>query len=398
MITEILIAIIIGITFGTITGLIPGLHINLIAIILLSISTFLLNYISPLIIITIIIAMAVTHTFLDTIPATFLGAPDEDTALAVLPAHKLLLEGKGYEAVYLTIVGSLSSLILICALLPLFAVIIKNLYPIIKNIIPYLLIAIIFPLILREKHKLSAVIIFLLAGTLGIATLNLNNLNQPLLPLLSGLFGASTLLISIKKKTQIPHQTVTRPRIRTKQGFKAISSAVFSGSLCSFLPGLGPAQAAIISSTITKLDQRLFLMVIGGISTVNITLSFLTLYIINKARNGAVITISKINPYITQSQLIFFIAVSLTAGAIATLLALKISKTFSKVISEINYQKICTSIIILITLLTLFFSGLLGILILITATAVGVLPQHYKVSKSHLMACLILPIILRYLL
>lgn len=398
MLIQIFIAIIIGITLGTITGLIPGIHVNLIAIILLTLSAVLQNYFPLLTIITVIIAMAITHTFLDTIPATFLGAPDEDTALAVLPAHKLLLEGKGYEAVYLTVIGSLSSLILICALLPLLAVIIKHLYPLIQNIIPYLLLLIIFPLIIRERHKLNAIIIFLLAGTLGLATLNLNNLNQPLLPLLSGLFGTSTLMISIKNKTQVPYQKITKPIINTKQGFKAVSSAVFSGSLCSFLPGLGPAQAAIISSSITKVSQKLFLVIIGGISTVNITLSFLTLYIINKARNGAVVTIQKINPYVTQEQLIFFIAVSLTTGAIATILALKISKIASNLITKIDYQKLCKVIIILIAVLSFYFSGFLGIIVLITATALGILPHHYKVSKSHLMACLILPVILRYLL
>lgn len=398
MIIQIFLAILIGIILGTITGLIPGIHINLLAIIILALSSYFLNYISSLILITVIIAMAVTHTFLDTIPTTFLGAPEPSTALAVLPAHKLLLKGRGYEAVYLTVVGSLASLIFISALIPFFYPFIKILYPIIKDLIPYILIITIALLIFREKNKLESLIIFILAGSLGIATLNHPTINQPLLPLLSGLFGTSTLLISIKNKTIIPEQTTAIEKISPNQGFKAVLSAVISGSLCSFLPGLGPAQAAVISKSFSKLKGSLFLIIIGGISTTNIILSFLTLHTINKARNGAVIAIQRIQPYINQRQLILFIAISLLTGAIATFLALSITKQFSKWITKINYQLLCIIIIILITLLTVGFSRILGLLVLTTATAVGLLPHHYKISKSHLMASIILPVILYYLL
>ncbi|MBN2603476.1 MAG: tripartite tricarboxylate transporter permease, partial [Candidatus Thermoplasmatota archaeon] len=100
-----------GVLTGIATGLLPGLHVNNIALILLSMSgsvvlslSFLVNYgISEnfilLLLCVYIITTSLSHTFHDTIPTTFLGAPEEDTALSVLPAHSLLLEGKGFEAV-----------------------------------------------------------------------------------------------------------------------------------------------------------------------------------------------------------------------------------------------------------------------------------------------------------
>ena len=39
-----------------------------------------------------ILAASVSHTFLSFIPAAFIGAPEGDTALCLLPAHRLLLE------------------------------------------------------------------------------------------------------------------------------------------------------------------------------------------------------------------------------------------------------------------------------------------------------------------
>ena len=110
---EILFPLILGILAGTITGLIPGIHVNLISLLLFSFSSWLLRFFEISALFVFIVAMAITHTFLDFIPSIFLGAPDDDTALSVLPGHSLLLQGRGYEAVMLTLKGSFYSLFLV---------------------------------------------------------------------------------------------------------------------------------------------------------------------------------------------------------------------------------------------------------------------------------------------
>ena len=128
MFVELLIAIILGIIVGIFTGLIPGIHINLVAISTLTIAPFLLNYIDPIIVATFIISMAITHSFLDFIPSIFLGAPEAETALSILPGHKLLLEGKAYEAIKLTVIGSLCGLIITISLVPFFLITLGKIY------------------------------------------------------------------------------------------------------------------------------------------------------------------------------------------------------------------------------------------------------------------------------
>ena len=120
MFLEVLIAALLGIIAGIFTGLIPGVHINLVSLLVVSLSVYLLDIFSLPSLGVFIISMAITHTFLDVLPAIFLGAPDADTALGVLPGHKLLLQGMGYEAIKLTVIGSLFSLILALFLFPLF--------------------------------------------------------------------------------------------------------------------------------------------------------------------------------------------------------------------------------------------------------------------------------------
>lgn len=400
MLLEISIAIILGVLAGCITGLVPGVHINLVSVLVVSFSALLFQITSPIIIAVFIISMAVTHTFLDTIPSIFLGAPEEETALSVLPGHKLLLKGKGYEAIILTLVGSLFSLIIAVIFSPIMAIIVNNVYPFLAKIMGILLITVSTFLIVKEKKsRMWALIIFLMAGVLGIATLNMPKLESPLFPLLSGLFGTSMLIISIINKTNIPKQQITNIKIDKKITAKALSSSLVAGSLVSFLPGLGPAQAAIIGSQITrKLGDRGFLILVGGLNTLSMILSFVALYILDKARNGAVVAVSQIVDNFTLNNLILMLGVTLVVGGIATLLTIKISKVFSTLISKVNYKLLCISIIILIVSLVAIISGPIGILILAVSTFIGIIPAELGIGRNHLMGCLLLPVILFFTL
>ncbi len=101
-----------GYLLGIISGLLPGIHNNNFALLLVAIAPSLAEKgIAPFYIAVIIISNSVAQTFHDIIPSVFLGAPDGDTALAVLPGHRLLLDGAGAEAVRLSALGSAGSVV-----------------------------------------------------------------------------------------------------------------------------------------------------------------------------------------------------------------------------------------------------------------------------------------------
>jgi len=403
MFLEFLIAVLLGISAGIVTGLIPGIHINLVSLLVVSLSAFLLKFVSLPFLGVFIISMAITHTFLDILPAIFLGAPDADTALGVLPGHRLLLQGQGYEAVKLTVIGSLSSLILALILIPLFIIIVPNIYDTIQPYIGLLLIVVVIYMILIEKGmngKFWSFFVFLAAGILGIIVLTMPNLNQPLFPLLSGLFGLSMLVVSLFNKVEIPKQRITDTiKLGKLENARALAAGTLSGSFVSFFPGLGPAQAAIIGSQIMgKLNTYAFLILIGSINTVNMAVSLVSLHTINKARNGAVLAIRELLTTIDLNLLILFLAAALLAGGIATFLALFLSRFFIKIIEKVNYSILCISVITLITILVFYFSSWLGLLILLIATAIGIVPNIVNVKRSHAMGSLMLPVILFFIL
>lgn len=397
---EVLAAIFLGVNAGIITGLIPGIHINLVSLILLSLSPVLLHYTNPVVLCCFIIAMAITHTFLDAIPSIFLGAPDADQALNVLPGHKLLLQGKGFEAVKLTVIGSLLCLLLAVILILPMLFISRTVYPFLKDYIGYLLIVIVLFMILKDKKKLLNLIVFLISGVLGLIVLNMPTLKDPLFPLLSGLFGTSMLVVSLTQKVKIPEQTFTETLdVGKKHIAQAIGAGTLAGALTGFFPGLGPAQGAVLASQITRnIGDYGFMILVGGINTVNFVFSLVTLYTIEKARNGAVIVVSKLLEDYSLTVLLLFVCAALLAGAAATFLALKLSKVFAKLVSKVKYGLVVCCVIALIVILVFYFSGLLGILVLLVSTAAGIIPGITGTARNHQMGCLILPVILFFVL
>jgi putative membrane protein len=258
-------------------------------------------------------------------------------------------------------------------------------------------------MLFKEKGaygKVWGACVFLFSGVLGMVVLNWPNLEQPLFPMLSGLFGVSTLITSLSNNTKVPKQKITRKlKVKRKNKLKALGAAVFSGSLTGMFPGLGSAQAAILSMQLVgDIGNKAFLILVGGINTVNFAFSLVTLYTLQKARNGAIVAVLEILKEIEVSELVVFLCAALIAGGIATFLALFIAKGFSKMINKINYRKLCIGIISLIAIMVLYFSGIVGAFVLVVSTAIGIIPQLVNVKRSNAMGCLLLPVILYFVL
>jgi len=402
MFLEVAIALLLGIGTGIITGITPGLHVNLVSVIVLSLSGVLLYFTSPIVLGVYIIALAITHTFLDALPSIYLGAPDEAQALNVLPGHRLLLKGEGHNAIVYTTLGALGSLLLGIILFPVFIWSMKRVAPLVQGIMGYLLAGIIIFMISREKGKrLKSLVAFLLAGALGLLVLTaLPNLRQPLFPLLSGLFGFSILLTSLMQKSSIPVQKIKAPlTISNKNITKSVSTASGMGFIAAFLPGFGSSQAAILGTNIVgDIGDEGFLALVGGINTANMLISIGTAYALDKARNGAIVVVKELIGSIGFQEMLVFLGAALVAGGIATILTLLLSKVFAKHITKVNYQYLVWGIIGFIVLLTFMFDGFIGLTILATATAIGLLTSFWGVGKNHLMGCLILPVILFFVL
>ncbi len=397
-----LLAILAGVLAGTITGLVPGLHVNLISAILLSLSALVLSSFSPIIIAVFIVSLSISHIFINYIPSIFLGAPDEDNFLSVLPGHELLLQGKAYNAVVYSLYGCLAGLPIILLFSPLFYFFLPTIYIYAQRIMPIILIVASFFLIYSEKSsKLWAFVIFCLSGILGLSTLTLPNLKESLLPLFTGLFGISSLITSISKKQEIPKQETPRLReinVERKSFFKSISASIIASPFCAFLPGMGSGQAAVIGSEILgEVDRKEFLILLGSINTIVTGLSFITLYSINKARTGVAAAIGKIITLdLTSISIITFSII--ISGILAFFMTLFIARRFSTAISKVNYAALSFFLVMFLAAINFYFAGWLGLLVLLVSTVLGLLCIYAGVRRTHMLGSLIVPAIVLYLL
>ncbi|MBS1267185.1 MAG: hypothetical protein MAG795_01157 [Candidatus Woesearchaeota archaeon] len=399
MFIEILIALLVGVSCGIITGIIPGIHVNLVATAMFALSPWLLGFMSPLSLAAFIISLSVVHSFLDTIPSIYLGAPENENALSVLPGQKMLLKGEGYQAVKITILGTYIGLLVAIVLIPVFMLIATKVYNFLKPYVGYLLLVLMIYMILKEQKKLWSFILFMLSGTLGLVVFSIPNFKEPLFPMLSGLFGVSGLILSYYENTKIPKQKIeSRIDLKIKDLVKAILGSSIAVFFIQFFPGLGPAQGAVISNQIVRdVKDKGYLALVGAMGTMSVVFSLVTFYTLDKAKDGTIVVISKLMEIDLNSFLIL-IFVFLIAGSVSVLLTLWFSKIFSNLIVKVNYKRLVISVISLIFIMSLVLNGPIGIIVLITGAAIGLIAPLKDIGRNHAMGCLILPVLSYFLM
>ncbi len=374
-----------GVFAGTITGITPGLHVNLASTLVLSIVPAL--PFSPVLVAFFVLAMAITHTFVDAIPTVFLGVPDMDKPVAVLPCHKLVLEGQGCEAVRLLTLGAFLCSILGILLLPLFVWMFPLLYKFLKPVLGWILLGMLCFLVLRENglnKKLFAAIVVVLSGLLGLLTFSVLH-REPLIPLLSGLFGVSSLLLNFSNSFPVQRE-LDHIRLSWSEMAVVAVSGTLSGGFIALLPALGPAQAGVLAS----------LAMSGGINTANFVVSLATMASMNKARNGALEVVLQLSP-VDSALLWKYAAVTLLVAGIAVVLTLRLAPLCARLLSRVSLQLVSMSVICFVVLLVVLLSGSVGFLVLFTGACIGILAQVFDVNRSHCMDCLLVPVILYFI-
>ncbi len=398
MFIELLAAILIGCVLGTVTGLLPGLHINLVASIILGVLPALSALFPIYMIVTAIVAMSFTHVFMDFIPTIFLGAASENTAFASLPGNELLLDGFGLDAVRLAVSGAFLGLILIALLTPVLLFFVPFIFRIFEPFLGYILLFFGASLVFMERSKAWALLVFILSGFVGFFALNIEGLNEPLLPMLSGLFGISLLIINVNKNVLLPKQYFIQVIDKKPTDFfKPLMLGSFSGGLVSIFPALGPAHSAAISTQVfNSRDKQAYLILVGCISSVAMFMSLITAFSIGKARNGSIAVGQGLIGGLRFSDFELLVVVAIISGAIALILSLIIARIFSRLIGRFDYRTTCIILIFLVSSLVFVFSGIFGLVVLVASAALGLVPIFVGVNRTSLMGCLMLPVALYY--
>lgn len=393
---EIFLYVIAGCLLGVVTGMIPGIHINTVSAFALGVAVF-----GDFNLVILIVAMSVVHTFVDFIPSILLGAPDSETFIAVLPGHRMLNEGRGFEAVKLSAMGGLVGGLFSVIISPVFFLFINNSIEFVKFFIPWMLIVILGSMILSEKtfrKKRNALLVVILSAFLGVIMLKGNfNLGNALLPLATGFFGAPILFQSIMQNQKFAPQKNVKCEFDKREVLKGSFLGLISGAFVSLIPSIGPAQAVFVTGKFFgNIETKIYLVVIGSINTVNMILSFIVLYALGKTRTGSAAAIKGLFS-LQEIHLIFLlgtILISLGFGYLAVNLS---AQKMMKIMRKINYKKLNFSVLFGVSIIVFVLSGFVGYLAYLSAACIGIYCQIREIRRINCMAFLMVPTILIYL-
>ena len=414
-----IVASLLGALSGIVTGLVPGIHVNTVTALLLagsaSCASLGIEY-SALLAFTC--ALAISHTFFDVVPGLFLGIPG-DEAFALLPGHELVKQGKGNLAIRLSVAGSAAGLVIGVTMVSVLLVS-GNVLDAVENAISprmfWILLAVSALLIVTDSPRGWSLIVFLTSGLLGITVfgtpLVAGGLDAPvnaLFPALAGLFGVAGLLFAIATagppaERAPPSDESPNPNVAAVAGPGVRGG--FAGLVVGLLPGLGAANAATLlllleqwfGRRVSRDDQsRAYLVTTSSLNTAEALFAIAALYLIGRSRSGASIAVEQIlSGNVTGNDLFLILLFMILAGVIAAAILWLMGGSVAVWVSAADEIGLNWSVVAFLAALTLLLLGLGGLVILICATLVGLVPLLYKVRRAQLMGFFLVPTMLFY--
>ncbi|MBR5142815.1 MAG: tripartite tricarboxylate transporter permease [Methanocorpusculum sp.] len=389
-----------GVILGNLSGLIPGLHTNTFAAAISAASVPLALVFGADGICCLLISCMIVHTFLDAVPSTFIGVPDADTVLSVLPAHQLYLSGKGEEAVRLSALGSLWGFVYAIPLFAAFYFVLPMFQTEIDWAIGLVILTAAGLLIVFSKTPFWALLMFLVSGLLGVFSMRFSYFSfgvfgagEVLLPLLTGLFGIPVLLHALRANPAYAEQSFSGIFVSKKETAVNTIKGTFAGAIVGWLPGFssGTANAllAFHRSGDYELNPRGYLLSTSAANTANAVLGLAALYAVGRMRSGALAAVAEF----PLPNIFMLLAAAGASAAAAYMLTVLFSKT-GKYIAKVNQKMLSASVLTFLIILTAVFCGPFGLMILILSTAVGWIPAKLGIPRLYCMGAIMLPVML----
>ncbi len=387
-----------GVTLGTLSGLIPGLHANNFALLLAAFAASIPA--DPLLIGVAMLTAGVVHTFLDIVPALALGVPDAAMAIAALPGHRLVLAGRGREALRLSAVGSTMAVgIALPLAIPITWLMVHS-YPTIRAHLWVVLGAIVCLLVVTESTPQAAaggLLGFLLAAVLGWATLDVTpaaplGSGSMLTPLLTGLFGAPILLDAMGGGGVPPQADAKLTMARRDLGLTAGAGSL-AGAIVGYLPGISAAIASVLAlPAVPNRDvDRGFIVATSGANTANTVFALFALVALGTPRTGVMVAVETTGVPLVVPVLLAAVVIGAACG---TLLVIAVGDRYLLTVGQLDYTYVSLVVLAFLGALAYGLTGLFGVAVFAVSTVVGLVPTRFGARRVHLMGVLIGPLMI----
>jgi len=355
-----------GLIDGLISGIVPGMHIN----------TIVQSIEEP---ISIIVAYPafILSSF---IPPIYLYSMNTEIGAAMLPSQRMALQGKGREALMLSIYGALLSFMIIAPLLffmePFFSLLSSDYVA-----LPLILLTI-GALFIKQRNRFRGLFIFLLTGFLGIASMNITN---GLMPMLSGFFGLPALL---QKGTEIEIPQSSEQKARR---FLPFLLALFLGVTAASVKAVTPGIISILLYLWLRSDEERMLSM-GALLGANAIATVGNFYATGALRSGPAVQLATIEESITMDNAIFLFLLS---ALLSFILIFMVAGRLATAYRAINRARFL--FIALLALLVILFSGAGGLFLFVVSSTIGILTVKLRTRRINCMGCIMVPALLNFL-
>lgn len=386
-----------GVGLGTISGLVPGLHANNMALLLAGIAPSIPG--PPLYVGMAMLAAGVAHTFLEIVPTLALGVPDPAMAVAALPGHRLVLEGRGREALRLSTLGSAAAVVLAAPLaIPITRVMVR-LWPILRANLTLVLGCVAATLFLTERgtsSKLVGAASFALSALLGLGTLDLSPeaplaAGGMLAPLFAGLFGAPVLIDAIGGDGVPPQDdSAVAASKRSVLGLSGLGT--LAGAIVGYVPAVSSAVAATLALLAVpgRYGARGFIVATSAVNTANTIFALFALVALGAPRTGVLVAVESASVPLSMPHLLVAVVVGASAGVFGVL---TVGGRYLAVVGRADPTRLSVGLLCALGGLSYLFAGVLGVGAYLAATAVGLVPARFHARRANLMGVLIGPIL-----
>ncbi|SFR94268.1 putative membrane protein [Halomicrobium zhouii] len=393
----VLVAILAGVALGTASGLTPGLHANTFALGLAAVASSVPG--PPTLVGATMLAAGTTHTFLDVVPALALGVPDPAMAASALPGHRLVIAGRGREAIRLSALGSGLAVVFAVPLAIPVTLAMQRAYPTIRAHLSLLLAGVAVLLVVTERTpsgKVGATLTLVASAALGFVTLDLTPqaplpVGGMLAPLFAGLFGAPVLIESLGGGGVPPQDDATLAFSRRDVGALALLGTG-AGAIVGYIPGVSAAIASAAAlGVLSGSGPRAFVVTTSGVNTATAIFALFALVALGSPRTGVLVAVESAGIPIDLPVLLASVGF---AAVVAAVLVPVLGDRYLDWARRANQNRLAIGILSLLVALSFLFAGFVGIGAFGVATVVGSIPARFGAKRANCMGVLLGPLAL----
>jgi len=371
----------------------------------------------------LLLGMMVGYSLAGVIPSVFMSVPDEATMWLVLPAQQYLLRGRGYEAIVLSLIGSLGSIVGLVALAPVATRPLVWLRRLLQPHLAWIIGLFVTYVLVSEwpkgrgrgstvwgrlwdgwKSLFAGLATFALSGLLGLvltyrplAPLRVSVLGW--MPVFVGLFAVPWLVTNAVSQTRIPEQHVGNSvDVSPLEALSGIVSGMIGGLVAAIFPAVTAGIGSLVAGHATaQRDERVFIVSQGAARTAYYVGALLLWYVpgLYLIRGGMSSMQSAF--YAPRTPQEYGIAVTMVAlcGAVALLASLLLARLISRLVSRVRYRWLSLSILALLVIAIWLTMGWTGLLVLATASGIGMIPACCRCRRLNCVGVLLVPALVR---